>query len=86
MGTEFEREFNLLEAIETLTPELMKTVKGTDKPICANVDLYSGLVYRMRWIPGRFSDPSLCLLPDGGLGGPPDGRDVHQPADYASRL
>ena len=57
MGTEFEREFNLLEAIETLTPELMKTVKGTDKPICANVDLYSGLVYRMLRIPEDLVTP-----------------------------
>ena len=57
VGTEFEREFNLLDAIETLTPELMKTVKGTDKPICANVDLYSGLVYRMLKIPEDLVTP-----------------------------
>lgn len=39
-------EFRLLEAVERLTPGVFAEVKGSDKAICANVDLYSGLVYR----------------------------------------
>ena len=38
-------EFRLLEAVERLTPGVFAEVKGSDKAICANVDLYSGLVY-----------------------------------------
>ena len=43
-NTEFEREYKLLEAVERLTPELFKKVKGSDKAMCANVDMYSGFV------------------------------------------
>ena len=46
-GTEFEREFMLLDAIERLTPEVFAEERGAIKDICANVDMYSGLVYRM---------------------------------------
>ena len=50
-GTEFEREFMLLDAIERLTPEVFAEERGAIKDICANVDMYSGLVYRMLKIP-----------------------------------
>ena len=39
-------DFALLEAIERLTPEAFRQVKGVEKMMCANVDLYSGLVYK----------------------------------------
>ena len=39
-------DFALLEAIERLTPEAFRQVKGVGKMMCANVDLYSGLVYK----------------------------------------
>ena len=29
-----------------LTPKVFASVKGVDKAMCANVDMYSGLVYR----------------------------------------
>ena len=41
----FGREFRLLEAVERLTPGVFAQVKGVEKAMCANVDLYSGLVY-----------------------------------------
>ncbi len=44
-------DFKLLDAIERLTPDLFNAHKGTNKVMCANVDLYSGLVYRMLDIP-----------------------------------
>ncbi len=50
-GTDFEKEFMLLDAIERLTPELFAEERGNIKDICANVDMYSGLVYRMLKIP-----------------------------------
>ena len=44
-------EFNLYRLIERLTPEVFRKVKGSDKVICANVDFYSGFVYKMLGIP-----------------------------------
>ena len=57
MGTEFENEFRLLNLIEKLTPELFTDVTGKSKTICANVDLYSGLVYKMLRIPEDLYTP-----------------------------
>ncbi len=42
----FGAEFRLLEAIERVTPEVFRQVRGDAKPLCANVDMYSGLVYK----------------------------------------
>lgn len=38
-------EYNLSCLIEELTPEIFYRVKKNDKPLCANVDFYSGFVY-----------------------------------------
>ncbi|MCH5324093.1 MAG: citrate synthase [Eubacterium sp.] len=51
MGTELEPEFKLLDKIERLTPELFANAKGDIKTMCANVDMYSGLVYKLLGIP-----------------------------------
>lgn len=50
-GTEFEAEFMLLDTIERLTPGVFAEERGAIKDICANVDMYSGLVYKMLKIP-----------------------------------
>lgn len=50
-GTEFEAELNLLKSIERLSPEVILREKGTNKEMCANVDMYSGFVYSMMGIP-----------------------------------
>ena len=42
----FEREFTLLEGVERLAPQVFAKQRGEIKTMCANVDLYSGLVYR----------------------------------------
>ena len=60
-GTEFEKEFRLLETIERLTPELLAEVKGSAKAMCANVDMYSGLVYRMLGIPDDLFTPLFAV-------------------------
>ncbi len=54
-------DFKLLEAIERITPELFNEFKGTNKPMCANVDLYSGLVYRMLDIPPEMYTPLFAI-------------------------
>lgn len=56
-GTKFEDEFTLLQIIEEETPRIFAEQKGISKSICANVDLYSGLVYRMLKIPEELFTP-----------------------------
>ena len=60
-NTEFEKEFILLDAVERLTPEVFASVKGSSKVMCANVDLYSGLVYRMLNIPVELNTPLFAV-------------------------
>ena len=60
-GTEFEKEFRLLETIEKLTPAIIRDVKGSDKTMCANVDMYSGLVYKMLGIPDDLFTPMFAV-------------------------
>jgi citrate synthase len=57
VGTEFEKEYTLLERIERLTPNIMSKVKNIPVSVCANVDLYSGLVYKMLNIPEEIITP-----------------------------
>ena len=53
----YEKEFITLENIEKLTPEAFAEVRGEEKVMCANVDLYSGLVYRVLGIPEDLFTP-----------------------------
>lgn len=53
----FEKEFKTLENIELITPEVFAEYKGIDKAMCANVDLYSGLVYKVLGIPEDLYTP-----------------------------
>ena len=48
---------DLVESVERLTPEVFKEEKGLEKPMCANVDLYSGFVYSMLGIPEELYTP-----------------------------
>ncbi len=60
-GTEFEKEFMFIDAIERLTPEVFRELKGEGKTICANVDLYSGFVYNMLGIPQDLFTPLFAV-------------------------
>ncbi len=53
----FEKEFKTLENVEKVTPELLHEYKKDDKEICANVDLYSGLCYKVLGIPEDLFTP-----------------------------
>lgn len=53
----YMNEFNLLKKIEELSPSVFERVTGHDKAMCANVDMYSGLVYRMLGIPKELFTP-----------------------------
>ena len=54
-------ELELLESVERLTPEVFATEKGYFKAMCANVDLYSGLVYKMLDIPPELYTPLFAI-------------------------
>ncbi len=57
----YGEDFRLLQTVERVTPELFASFKGIDKPMCANVDLYSGLVYRMLGISPEMYTPLFAI-------------------------
>ncbi|MDY5842469.1 MAG: citrate synthase [Peptoniphilaceae bacterium] len=63
--THCEDEVQLLENIESITHELMHDAHR-EAPICANVDLYTGLLYRMLKIPDDLATPLFALARMGG--------------------
>ena len=54
-------EFELVESVERLSPPLINKAKGEYKPVCANVDLYSGFVYKMLDIPEELYTPLFAM-------------------------
>ena len=56
-----EERLDLIERIEKLGPQVMRDVKGTKKPICANIDLYTGFVYSMLGIPQEMHTPIFAI-------------------------
>ena len=53
-------EFALIERIERLAPQVMRD-HGMTKPICANIDLYTGFVYSMLGIPADLYTPIFAM-------------------------
>lgn len=60
-GTEFEAEIGLLEAVERNAQELFTEVTGNEKTLCANVDMYSGMCYRMLGFPDELCTPMFAV-------------------------
>jgi len=56
-----EDEFDLLNLVEELTPLVFAEVKGSTKVISANVDFYSGFVYRLLGIPEDLYTPIFAI-------------------------
>lgn len=63
----FGDDFKLLEKIEKLTPDIFDEYKGAHREMCANVDLYSGLVYRMLDIPTEMYTPLFAIARTAGF-------------------
>lgn len=59
--TGHKKEFALYSAVEELGPVAFKEVKGVSKPICANIDFYSGFVYSMLGIPQELFTPIFAM-------------------------
>lgn len=60
-GTEYEKEYHLIEAIERLAPTVFAEIKHSDKVMCANIDMYSGFVYKMLGIPKELYTPLFAV-------------------------
>ena len=57
----FMDEFMLYDAIERLSPGAFEEIKGAKKVMCANVDMYSGFVYKMLGIPKELYTPIFAI-------------------------
>ena len=62
----YGEDFDLLESIERLTPAVFRQLKGNTRAMCANVDLYSGLIYRMLRIPVCMYTPLFAIARTAG--------------------
>jgi len=56
-----EAEFNLFTKVEKLVPQVILREKQTDKRVSANVDFYSGFVYKMLNIPIALYTPIFAI-------------------------
>lgn len=54
-------EFELYEKVERIASELLTNRKNLHKPICCNVDFYSGFVYSMLDIPKQMFTPIFAI-------------------------
>lgn len=58
---EWKKEFELYKLVEKLTPQCFKNVKKNEKVMCANVDMYSGFVYKMLGIAPELYTPIFAI-------------------------
>ena len=56
-----QEEFALYESVERIASELLTSRKQLSKPICCNVDFYSGFVYSMLGIPRKLFTPIFAI-------------------------
>ena len=54
-------EFELYSNVETISAELITRQRRVFKPVCANVDFYSGFVYTMLGIPTELFTPMFAI-------------------------
>jgi citrate synthase len=57
----FKKEYDLLCLIEKLGPVVFREEKGLSKNVCANMDLFSGLVYRILGISEDLFTPIFAI-------------------------
>ncbi|NJP39503.1 citrate/2-methylcitrate synthase [Oscillospiraceae bacterium HV4-5-C5C] len=54
-------EYQLYLDVERLAPAVFNNVKNNDKQVCANVDFFSGFVYKMLGIPEELYSPIFAV-------------------------
>ena len=57
----YGQDFKILETVEKYTPDVLAQERGEKRIICANVDLYSGLVYKVLGIPQDLFTPIFAI-------------------------
>lgn len=57
----YQKEFALYERVERIARDLVMRERDVKKPVCANVDFYSGLVYSMLKIPMELFTPVFAI-------------------------
>ena len=55
------KEFELYDRIERIAKEIIPIHRDVQKPVCANVDLYSGFVYSVLKIPVELFTPMFAV-------------------------
>lgn len=61
-----EREFDFYNRVERLAPEIINAKRHTYKAISANIDFYSGFVYKMLGIPRELYTPLFAIARTAG--------------------
>lgn len=56
-----EREFDFLKRIETEGRRCISTLRKNSKPVCANLDFYSGFIYEMIGLPKELYTPIFAM-------------------------
>ena len=56
-----EKEFELYDTVERIASRMLSSRKQLSKPICCNVDFYSGFVYSMLGIPEQMYTPIFAI-------------------------
>lgn len=62
-----EDEFDLYETVAEFAPQIIGEKRKIYKGVSANVDFYSGLVYKMLGLPYELYTPYLCHCENSGL-------------------
>ena len=57
----YMKEFELYDRIERIAKDLISNNRNVHKPVCANVDLYSGFVYSVLKIPVELFTPMFAI-------------------------
>lgn len=57
----FQREFEFLKRVESRGLECIAQVHPSGRPICANLDFYSGFIYEMIGIPMELYTPIFAM-------------------------
>ncbi|MCR5212960.1 MAG: citrate/2-methylcitrate synthase [Eubacterium sp.] len=57
----YKKEFELYDRVERIAKELIMQFRDMKKPVCANVDFYSGFVYSVLKIPVELYTPMFAI-------------------------
>ncbi|MBR6986832.1 MAG: citrate synthase, partial [Clostridiales bacterium] len=56
-----EKDLRLLETIEEMAPDIIRSRRSSATNICANVDMYSGFLYDMLGVPKELFTPMFAV-------------------------